>query len=51
MVKVKVRITWTLLVLSIFLNAENVYFVDGYHGGVYGHYPLEWETRFIIDNF
>ena len=25
------------------------YFVDGYHGGIYGHYPLEWKTRFIVD--
>ena len=27
--------------------AQRPYFVDGYHGGVYGHYPLEWKTRFI----
>ena len=26
-----------------------VYFVDGYHGGIYGHYPVEWKTRFIVD--
>ncbi len=25
------------------------YFVDGYHGGIYGHYPVEWKTRFIVD--
>lgn len=25
------------------------YFVDGYHGGIYGHYPLAWKTRFIVD--
>lgn len=24
-------------------------FVDGYHGGIYGHYPVEWKTRFIVD--
>lgn len=24
-------------------------FVDGYHGGIYGHYPVEWKTRFITD--
>ena len=29
-------------------SGEN-YFVDGYHGGIYGHYPLEWKTRFIVD--
>ena len=26
-----------------------VYFVDGYHGGIYGHYPVEWKTRFIVE--
>jgi alpha-mannosidase len=25
------------------------YFVDGYHGGVYGHYPTNF-TRFIVDS-
>ena len=25
------------------------YFADGYHGGVYGHYPLDWYTQFMID--
>lgn len=25
------------------------WFVDGYHGGIYGHYPVEWKTRFIVD--
>lgn len=27
--------------------AQRPYFVDGYHGGIYGHYPLEWKTQFI----
>lgn len=30
--------------------AQRPYFVDGYHGGVYGHYPLEWKTRFITSS-
>lgn len=30
-------------------KAPKVYFVDGYHGGIYGHYPIEWKTRFIND--
>jgi alpha-mannosidase len=25
------------------------YFIDGYHGGVYGHYPM-WVTQFMVDN-
>lgn len=28
---------------------EQAYFVDGYHGGVYGHYPL-WVTTFMLDH-
>lgn len=37
----------------IFAVAVNVtgknYFADGYHGGIYGHYPIEWKTQFIVD--
>lgn len=28
---------------------RNTFFVDGYHGGIYGHYPVEWKTQFIVD--
>ena len=37
--------------IGLVLFAQNVSFVDGYHGGIYGHYPLEWKTRFITDNY
>jgi len=38
-----------LLILSFQLaTAQKAYFVDGYHGGVYGHYP-RWKTRFIVE--
>ena len=30
-------------------NAQKAYFVDGYHGGIYGHYPVEWQTQFMTD--
>lgn len=30
------------------LNAQQSYFIDGYHGGVYGHYPKGY-TRFIVE--
>ena len=30
------------------LWAQKAYFIDGYHGGVYGHYP-EWQTQFMVD--
>ena len=25
------------------------FFIDGFHGGVYGHYPLAWYTDFMVD--
>ncbi|MEP6514151.1 MAG: glycoside hydrolase family 38 C-terminal domain-containing protein [Parafilimonas sp.] len=28
--------------------SQNVFFADGYHGGVYGHYPPHY-TQFIVD--
>lgn len=47
----RICITLLMLLLGFVLFAQNVYFVDGYHGGIYGHYPLDWKTRFITDNF
>ena len=44
----------SLLFLTLFCSSifsQQAYFVDGYHGGVYGHYPIEWKTRFIVDQF
>lgn len=43
--------TTTLLVLLITgfsLQAQQAWFADGYHGGIYGHYPL-WQTRFMVE--
>lgn len=31
------------------VHSQQAYFVDGYHGGIYGHYPVEWKTQFIVD--
>lgn len=30
------------------IYAQKAYFIDGYHGGVWGHYP-EWNTQFMVD--
>ena len=43
-----------VVLIVIFLSlgtmyAQQAYFVDGYHGGIYGHYPVEWQTRFMTD--
>ncbi|MFD0763531.1 glycoside hydrolase family 38 C-terminal domain-containing protein [Mucilaginibacter lutimaris] len=28
--------------------AQTAYYIDGYHGGIWGHYP-DWNTRFMAD--
>ncbi|MDR3142781.1 MAG: glycoside hydrolase [Tannerellaceae bacterium] len=38
----------TILLLSINAYTQNAYFIDGYHGGIYGHYPLG-QTNFMSD--
>jgi len=48
----------TLLVLACVLLAQEplqaqapaqpAYFIDGYHGGIYGHIP-QWQTKFMVD--
>ncbi len=44
----------TLLAVLLFygnlFSQQKAYFVDGYHGGVYGHYPM-WVTQFMVDKF
>ncbi|NCD69740.1 glycoside hydrolase family 38 C-terminal domain-containing protein [Mucilaginibacter agri] len=30
------------------VNAQNAYYIDGFHGGIWGHYP-DWNTRFMAD--
>ncbi len=43
-----------LLCLSLWCMAEageeerGAYFADGYHGGIYGHYPM-WQARFMVE--
>lgn len=36
-----------LLAVSEIADAQQAYFIDGYHGGIYGHYP-EGQTSFIV---
>jgi alpha-mannosidase len=47
MLKLKFLSFFTFITLGAF--AQQVYFVDGYHGGMYGHFPL-WNTQFYVDN-
>jgi alpha-mannosidase len=41
----------TLLLAAMFnkdASAQTAYYIDGYHGGIWGHYP-DWNTRFMAD--
>lgn len=38
----------SLLVKPNRMAAQTSWFADGYHGGIYGHYPL-WVTQFMVD--
>lgn len=38
-----------LILISPFLSAQApAYFIDGYHGGIYGHLP-PWQTKFMVE--
>lgn len=30
------------------VSAQTAYFIDGYHGGIYGHLP-PWQTKFMVE--
>ncbi|MGN6180795.1 MAG: glycoside hydrolase family 38 C-terminal domain-containing protein [Mucilaginibacter sp.] len=37
-----------VLLLPAAARCQTAYFIDGYHGGIWGHYP-DWNTRFMAD--
>lgn len=41
--------TLLLLLTATRLSAQQAWFVDGFHGGIYGHYPVEWKTKYLAD--
>lgn len=46
--------TAVIILFTLFISCgklfsqQQAYFVDGYHGGIYGHYPM-WVTQFMVD--
>jgi alpha-mannosidase len=40
-------VTFAML-LPATARCQTAYFIDGYHGGIWGHYPV-WNTRFMTD--
>lgn len=47
--KIAVILFLVLVSVADLQGQKQAYFVDGYHGGVYGHYPL-WVTAFMLDH-
>lgn len=45
----KLLLLLSVVFLSMPAHSQQAYFIDGYHGGIYGHYPVEWKTQFITD--
>jgi alpha-mannosidase len=39
---------FTTILATKSFSQRMAYFIDGYHGGVYGHYPV-WNTQFMAD--
>lgn len=37
-----------LLIIALKGTAQTAYFIDGYHGGIYGHLP-SWQTKFMVE--
>src|SRR6186713_1860531 len=37
-----------ILFFALRCHAQPAYFIDGYHGGIYGHLPL-WQTKFMVE--
>jgi alpha-mannosidase len=36
------------IAIPLCAHSQRTYYIDGYHGGVWGHYP-DWNTRFMVD--
>ncbi|WP_183305469.1 glycoside hydrolase family 38 C-terminal domain-containing protein [Dysgonomonas hofstadii] len=50
MKKAVIAILAVLMFCNTVFSQQQAYFVDGYHGGIYGHYPM-WVTQFMVDKF
>src|SRR5262245_27360022 len=37
-----------LLFFALKGTAQTAWFIDGYHGGIYGHLP-SWQTQFMVE--
>jgi alpha-mannosidase len=44
----KVSLVLLFLTMPLLLQAQQAYFVDGFHGGIWGHYPVNY-TSYIVN--
>lgn len=42
-------LTAALCSLTVMVQGQPSYFVDGFHGGIYGHYPTPWYTDYMLN--
>lgn len=47
--KIKAAALAVTCLMSLTAQAQKSYFVDGFHGGVYGHYPIATYTQYMSD--
>src|SRR5690554_6089305 len=45
---IKIGLLGLLICFNLTSKAQKAYFIDGYHGGVWGHYPEDY-TGYIVD--
>ena len=41
-------VLFNFLIVKSPVLSQTAWFADGYHGGVYGHYPI-WQAKFMVD--
>jgi alpha-mannosidase len=44
----KRSLIFILLFIALKSTAQTAWFIDGYHGGIYGHLP-SWQTKFMVE--
>ncbi|RNC65514.1 glycoside hydrolase family 38 C-terminal domain-containing protein [Proteiniphilum sp. X52] len=46
--RLSIFILFYFLLVKIPVLSQTAWFTDGYHGGIYGHYP-QWQARFMVE--
>ena len=46
--KLLLFVLFNFLIVKSPVLSQTAWFADGYHGGIYGHYPM-WQAKFMVD--